>query len=80
MLIHFDNTTSIANIKNHYYNGKRQQMRQKHSTIREFLSNRAVKVDFVCVDENLADPLTEGLTREKFQNTSSRMGLMPITQ
>ena len=78
VFIHFNSTAAIAKIRNRYYNDKRQQIRQRHSTIREFLSNGAIKVDFVCTDENLADLMTKGLTREKFQNTSSRMGLMPI--
>jgi len=78
VLIHCDSTAAIAKIKNRYYNGKRRQIRRKHSTIRECISNGAVRVDFVRTDENLADPLTKGLNREKVRETSSRMGLMPI--
>ena len=78
VLIHCDSTAAIAKIKNHYYNVKRRQIRRKHSTIRECISNGAVRVDFVRTNENLADPLTKGLNREKVQETSSRMGLMPI--
>ena len=65
VLIHCDGTTTIAKIKNHYYNGKRRQIRRKHNTIRECISNGAVRVDFVRTNENLADPLTKGLNREK---------------
>ena len=36
-----------------------------HSTIREFLTTGAVIVDHVWTDDNLADPLTKGLAREK---------------
>ena len=78
VLIHCDSTAAIAKIKNRYYNGKRRQIRRKHNTIRECISNEAVRVDFVRTNENLADPLTKGLNREKVQETSSRMGLMPI--
>lgn len=78
VLIHCDSTAAIAKIENRYYNGKRRQIRRKHSTIREYLSNGTVRVDFVRTNENLADPLTKGLNREKVANTSSRMGLMPI--
>ena len=78
VLIHCDSTAAIAKIKNRYYNGKRRQIRRKHSTIRECISNGAVRVDFVRTNENLADPLTKGLNREKVRETSSRMGLMSI--
>jgi len=65
VLIHCDSTAAIAMIKNRYYNGKRGQIRRKHNTIRECISNEAIRVDFVCTNENLADPLTKGLNREK---------------
>ncbi|CAL8093894.1 unnamed protein product [Prunus armeniaca] len=78
VLIHCDSTAAIAKVQNHYYNGKRRQIRRKHSTIKEFLSNGAVRVDYVRFDENLADPLTKGLTREKVWKTSNGMGLKPL--
>jgi len=65
VLVHCDSTATIAKIKNRYYNGKRQQIRQKHITIRECISNGVVRVDFVCTNGNLVDPLAKGLNREK---------------
>jgi len=65
VLIHYNSSATIAKIKNHYYNGKRRQIRRKHNTIRECISNGAVIVDFGRTNENLADPLTKGLNREK---------------
>jgi hypothetical protein len=78
ILIHCDSTAAIAKVQNRYYNGKKRQIRRKHSTVREFLSNGTVRVDYVRTDENLADPLTKGLTREKVWKTSKGMGLKPI--
>ena len=46
--------------------------------MKELLSKEAVRMGHVHTDENLADPLTKGLAREKVQNTSIKMGLMPI--
>ncbi|KAA0057437.1 putative Polyprotein [Cucumis melo var. makuwa] len=70
ILIHYDSTTAIAKVQNRYYNGKRRQIRRKHSTIRELLTTGAVIVDDVRSDDNLADPLTKGLAREKVFKTS----------
>lgn len=78
VLIHCDSTTTIAKIENRYYNGKKRQIRRKHNTVRELLSTGAVRVDHVRTDDNLADPLTKGLAREKVHNTSKRMGLLPL--
>ncbi|KAK2356483.1 hypothetical protein QL285_093812 [Trifolium repens] len=78
VLIHCDSTAAIAKIKNRFYNGKKRQIRRKHNIVREMITKGAVRVDHVRTDENLADPLTKGLSREKVQNTSIKMGLMPI--
>ena len=78
VLIHCDSTAAIAKVQNRYYNGKRRQIRRKHSTVRDFLSTGAVRVDHVRSEENLADPLTKGLAREKVWKTSKGMGLKPI--
>ena len=78
VLIHYDSTAAIAKIENHYYNGKRRQIRRKHITVRDFISKGAVRVDHVRTDENLAYPLTKGLDREKVYNTSYKMRLMSI--
>ncbi|KAA0060460.1 Retrovirus-related Pol polyprotein from transposon TNT 1-94 [Cucumis melo var. makuwa] len=78
ILIHCDSTAAIAKAQNRYYNGKRRQIRRKHSTIRELLTTGAVIMDYVRSDNNFADPLTKGLAREKVFKTSERMGLKPI--
>ncbi|GAU26739.1 hypothetical protein TSUD_317370 [Trifolium subterraneum] len=78
VLIHCDSTAAIAKIENHFYNGKRRQIRRKHSTVRELITTGAVRVDHVRTNDNLADPLTKGLAREKVQHTSVKMGLMPM--
>ena len=78
MLIHCDSTAAIAKIQNHYYNGKRRQIRHKHNTVKEFLSTGAARVNHVRTDENLADPLTKGLPREKVLKPYKGMGLLPL--
>lgn len=78
LLIHYNSMTTIVKIENHYYNGKIHQIRRKYNTITDCISRGAIRVDHVRTDENLADPLTKGLSREKVYNTSNKMGLMPI--
>jgi len=77
VLVHCDSTMAIEKIKNHYYNGNKIQIRRKNNTIRECLSNGAVRVYFIPTNENLADHLTKGLNKEKVQDTSSRMVSYP---
>ena len=78
VLIHCDSTTAIAKIENCYYNGKKRQICRKDNTVRELLSTGAVRVDHVRTNDNLANPLTKGLAREKVHYTSKRMRLLPL--
>jgi len=39
VLIHCDRTTTIEKTENHYYNDKRQEIRCKHNTIWEIVTN-----------------------------------------
>ena len=45
----------------------------------QLIKDRVITVDFVQSSENLADPLTKGLTRELVLKTSMGMGLKPIS-
>ena len=42
------------------------------------IKDGVITVDFVQSNENLADPLTKGLTRDLVLKTSRGMGLKPI--
>ncbi|XP_021732277.1 uncharacterized protein LOC110699091 [Chenopodium quinoa] len=60
VLIHCDSTAAIAKVQNRYYNGKRRQIRRKHSTVREYLSIGAVRVDHII-------PTNEGLIKVMYE-------------
>ena len=46
------------------YNGKSRHIRRRHDTVRQLLSSGIITVDYVKSKDNIADPLTKGLTRE----------------
>ena len=77
VLIHCDSTTAIGRVQNKYYNGKSRSIRRKHSTVRSYMSNRTISVNYVRTCDNLADPLTKALAREKIWVASRGMGLKP---
>lgn len=64
VLIHCDSTAAIGRVHNKYYNGKSKSIRRKHSTVRSYLSDGAINIDYVRSGDNLADPLTKALARE----------------
>lgn len=60
------------------YNGKSRHIRRRHNSIRQLLSNGVVSLDYVKSKDNIADPLTKGLTRELVEKSSRGMGLRPL--
>lgn len=64
--------------KNNVYNGKSRHIRRRHNSIRQLLSNGIISIDYVKSKENIADPLTKGLSREQVTYTSREMGLKPM--
>ena len=78
ILIHCDSTATIGRVNNRYYNGKSRPIRRKHSTVRSYMNNGIINVDYIKSGDNLADPLTKALARDRVWNTSRGMGLKPI--
>ncbi|KAF1864673.1 hypothetical protein Lal_00031991 [Lupinus albus] len=52
VLIHY----GIVKLENRYYNDKKLHMRCKHNNVRELLSIGVIRVNLVCIDDNLANP------------------------
>ena len=77
MVMTTDSTATISRVQNRYYNSQSQHIRRKHSTVRQYVSTWAVRVDYVQSSRNLTDPLTKGLAHEKVWDTSKGMGLKP---
>ena len=74
ILIHCYSTATIGRVCNRFYNGKSRPIRRKHNTVRSYLSNGIINIEYVKSCDNLVDPLT----RERVWNTSRGMGLKPI--
>ncbi|PHT49270.1 hypothetical protein CQW23_13478 [Capsicum baccatum] len=77
--IHCDSQTAIGRTGSMIYNGKSHHIRRIHNTIRELFSSRIITIDNVKSKDNVSDPLTKGLSRERVERTSKEMGLRPRT-
>ena len=78
--IHCDSQSAIRRAQNDMYNGKSRHIHRRHNTVRQLLSNGIISMDYIKSKDNLADPLTKGLTREQENCTSRGMGLKPMTK
>ena len=76
--IHYDSQSAIGRAQNDMYNSKSRHIRRRHNTIRQFLSNGIISIDYIKSKNNLADPLTKGLMREQVNFSSRGMGLKPM--
>ena len=76
--IHCDSQSAIGRAQNHNYNGKSWHIRRRHNTVKQLLSNGIISIDYVKSEDNIADPLTKGLTREQVYRSSRGMGLKPL--
>ena len=65
ILIHCDSTAIIGRVRNKYYNRKSRSIRRKHSSVRSYINNGIFNVDYIRTRDNIADPLTKALAREK---------------
>ena len=75
--IHCDSQSAIGRAQNNMYNGKSRHIRRRHNTVRQLLSSGVISIDYIKSNDNIADPLTKGLTREQVYSSSRGMGLKP---
>ena len=64
-LIHCDSIATIGRVKNCYYNGKSRPIRRNHSTVRSYLSSGIITMDYIKSNNNLADPFTKALAKDR---------------
>ena len=76
--IHCNSQSVIGRAQSHIYNGKSRHIRRRHNTVRQLLSNGVMTIEYIRSKENIADPLTKGLTREQVSKSLRGMGLKPI--
>ena len=76
--IHCDCQSAIGRAQSAMYNGKSRHIRRRHNTVRQLLSTGVITIDYVRSKDNIADPLTKGLSREVVYKSSRGMGLKPI--
>ena len=65
ILIHCDSIAAIGRVKNCYYYGKSRPIRRMHSTVRSYLSSGIITVDYIKSNDNLADPFTKALAKDR---------------
>ncbi|XP_072076859.1 secreted RxLR effector protein 161-like [Arachis hypogaea] len=73
-----DSESTMSRVYNKVYNGKSRHISLRHEFVRQLIDDGVITITYVRCQENLADPLTKGLSRDKIKETTVKMGLKPI--
>ena len=78
--IHCDSQAAIGRARNVMYVVSLDTYVEDMTLLRQLLSSGIITIDYVKSKDNIADPLTKGLTREMVAKTSRVMGLRPLNK
>ncbi|XP_072064303.1 secreted RxLR effector protein 161-like [Arachis hypogaea] len=76
--IHCDSQATLSKAYSQVYNRKSMHIGVRHSNIKNLIGNGVISINFIRSEQNLADPLTKGLTRDLVFKTSKGMGLKSV--
>ena len=75
-MLKVDNNSAIQLAKNQTYHGRTKHIEVHHHFVREKVERGVLEVEFCPTEEQVADVLTKGLSKEKHEKFSRMMGLM----
>ncbi|GJW40938.1 zinc finger, CCHC-type containing protein [Tanacetum coccineum] len=73
--IHYDSVATLAKAYSQMYNGKCRHLGVRHNMIRELIMNGVISIEFVRSQQNLADHLTKGLSKDLVIKSAEGMRL-----
>ena len=76
--MHCDSQVSISKVTSKNFNVKRRHLRVRRKFIKNLISHGIILLDFVRSENNIADLLTKGLTRQLVLESSREIELKLI--
>ena len=77
IIINCDNTSAISMSKNPTMHSRTTHIPIKYHFLREQVSQKVVKLEYVDTKEQVADIFTKTLPKEAFEHLRQNMGLIP---
>ena len=78
IIINFDNTSAINMSKNLSTHSKTKHIPIKYHFLREQVSQKVVKLEYVDTKEHVAGIFTKPLPKEAFEHLRQKMGVIPL--
>jgi hypothetical protein len=75
VVLKVDNKSAISLIRNPVLNDRSRHIDTRYHLIRDYEANGQIKVQFIRTDEQLGDILTKSLSRVRFQELCTKIGL-----
>ena len=72
--IRCDSESTLSKAYSQVYNGKSRHLGVRHNMIRDLITNGVISVVFVRTQNNLADHLTKGLSKDLVKKSAIGMG------
>ena len=77
-LLKGDNKSAIQLAKNQTYHGRTKHIEVHNHLVREKVERGVLVVEYCPTEEQVADVLTKGLSKEKHEQFTSTMGLTAV--
>ena len=78
VVIYEDNQSAIAIAKNPQFNGRVKHINIEYHFIREQVNNNNIELKYCQISEMIADMLTKGHGRMKFEKLREMAGIVPL--
>lgn len=78
-MIFVDNQLAIAIAKNPVHHGQTKHVKVKYHALRKTVNEQEIELRYCNIEVQLADILTKGLSRERFETLKTCLGVSQIT-
>ena len=78
ILLNYDNTSAINLSKNNGMHSKTKHISIKYHFLRDHVSLKVVKVEYVYTKEKIVDIFTKPLPISTFENIQQKLGVIPM--
>ena len=73
-----DSNATLARAYSQVYNCKSRHLGVRHNAVRELITHKTITMQYVRSEQNLADHLTKGLTRDLVAKSTGGVGLKSV--
>ena len=75
-MIYYDNQSCIQLFENPFFHDRSKHIEIRYHFIRDYVQRRAVALQYISTDEQVADILTKSLGRGKFIHFRDKLGVV----